>query len=1135
MATLKQRISLFLILCLTFSSLTIPINAAPWWADTDGDGVDDIYDLDDDNDGILDTIENIIIGTSSTSEYTIEVWPNFYQNFDNGTFGFENWDQNQSPNIDPYNWFVTGWVYKNFYNIWYWDYSYIANAVTPRNSYQHHPAVDPVYGATGRFFASDPNNNTPTLSDTINGLVSWETYQYSFWATNSEPNWRPNEINIEVDGTVLFTTGPLPTNSNYLPWTRFEFTFIAPNNGQVTVNLESIKTWAWGNDFYVDNIEIRLLKRDTDGDGIPDQVDLDSDNDGISDLQESWFSPVGLDTNNDGTIDLSEATSFSGWLANNFGTGWTIPNDSFNTSGDNFPDYLDLDSDDDGIPDATEARPSSEYLSYSATESMLDSDSDGILDMYDSDGSTSVWSGAIFGSTKTEFKTSVRTPENTDSSDTPDYLDLNSDNDEFLDSDSRESGTISWVTYSDPDGNVDNPLSSGTLNNDDADISETDFRSLDTSDISGYAWNDSNMNGVQNGWESAYSWATIHLLNASWSIIATTNTDTSGNYSFTWVLVWNYGLEIVVPAGFTLSPTGGWTISTDSDFDRTTNKITNISLWEANITNLDVWLFQLQNISLGWKVWDDSNNDALYDIVWESWLEWVIVQIYRDSNDNNEFDSTDAFLATGVTDTSWNYLFTNITSWDYLIVLPALNFSSGATFEWYMSSDDTIATQDPDNDIQNQDNGENSWNAVASLAITLLQGTESAGSGPVWNANLTLDIWLYKALGNIKSSGWWGDSSQSSSENIEEVEEESSTENTQETENTPTEIIDNTQSIIDKESISEKLTRFETPVYIEKKIFMWLPEVEQTTSLVLPKELPRTWTTIEQRVYTIEQSLVETDLPDSDVFRFAGSENTDIGFWKQALPEADKNAKKYIVVPSNGLVIPINEFEEGSRDYNEMLSGREGDINPALETGALEYPGTSSNGYGEIWNKVVFAHSSYWKNAPGRYKTHFQKIIELDEWEQVWVYEKSADGSYTQYKYETERSYNTPANNVEVLLPWEWKLLTLFTCTPIWGIEGRWIIKARYIEDDNQKMLEENQQETIVEQTWYFSGLDPRYREAIDTFAEAFESNTTGDIRSEAYELYQKVDTLLMKYDGNAQVTLVLEYLQYKLIPHILD
>jgi LPXTG-site transpeptidase (sortase) family protein len=80
---------------------------------------------------------------------------------------------------------------------------------------------------------------------------------------------------------------------------------------------------------------------------------------------------------------------------------------------------------------------------------------------------------------------------------------------------------------------------------------------------------------------------------------------------------------------------------------------------------------------------------------------------------------------------------------------------------------------------------------------------------------------------------------------------------------------------------------------------------------------------------------------------------------------------------------------------------------------------------------VIFGHSSYYKNDNGRYKTHFQKIIELEEGEEVWVYKKSENGEYIKYRYKTTKSYEVKANDVSVLDPGIGKNLTLFTCTPI--------------------------------------------------------------------------------------------------------
>jgi len=77
---------------------------------------------------------------------------------------------------------------------------------------------------------------------------------------------------------------------------------------------------------------------DTDGDGIPDHIDLDDDNDGILDSVE--------DENTDGDNDPT-----------------TNPTD---TDGDGIPNYLDLDSDNDGIPDIIEAQTTLGYTAPNA-------------------------------------------------------------------------------------------------------------------------------------------------------------------------------------------------------------------------------------------------------------------------------------------------------------------------------------------------------------------------------------------------------------------------------------------------------------------------------------------------------------------------------------------------------------------------------------------------------------------------------------------------------------------------------------------------------------------------------------------------------------------------------------------------
>jgi gliding motility-associated-like protein len=83
------------------------------------------------------------------------------------------------------------------------------------------------------------------------------------------------------------------------------------------------------------------VPKDSDGDGIPDQLDLDSDNDGTPDLIEVQAIPKALsntDTDLDGLDEIFEPS--------------ITPIDSDN---DGIPNYLDLDSDNDGIYDLVES------------------------------------------------------------------------------------------------------------------------------------------------------------------------------------------------------------------------------------------------------------------------------------------------------------------------------------------------------------------------------------------------------------------------------------------------------------------------------------------------------------------------------------------------------------------------------------------------------------------------------------------------------------------------------------------------------------------------------------------------------------------------------------------------------------
>ena len=86
---------------------------------------------------------------------------------------------------------------------------------------------------------------------------------------------------------------------------------------------------------------------ETDGDSLPDYLDIDSDNDGIFDVDEGGDGA--LDTDNNGVIN-SDDDSF----VDEDGDGMDDASEATpvtETDGDDLPDYLDIDSDNDGIQD----------------------------------------------------------------------------------------------------------------------------------------------------------------------------------------------------------------------------------------------------------------------------------------------------------------------------------------------------------------------------------------------------------------------------------------------------------------------------------------------------------------------------------------------------------------------------------------------------------------------------------------------------------------------------------------------------------------------------------------------------------------------------------------------------------------
>jgi len=306
------------------STATVTVNVQN---DNDEDGIPDDVDIDDDNDGILDTVECDI-------------------RFDETTFSIV--DGNSS----------TGLVLAPVDN-------FILDILSLDNAFNLN--VNGVDLSTQEF---EFQSNQPVTVEFADGDAYGEGGIPEVW-NRSAANRETPLIRIVIDdtGNVGFfgskvTNGPL-----------FPLLLVNGNSfNTVTLNTSSTNTIiidqsVVATTYATGSIYGSISDCDFDGDGIPNNLDLDSDNDGIPDNVEAqstlgYEAPLGADSDNDGLDDRYDDTP----IGNSDGTG-SNGLALENTDGEDLPDFLDLDSDNDGLFDLVESG-----------DNLIDSDSDGRTD-----------------------------------------------------------------------------------------------------------------------------------------------------------------------------------------------------------------------------------------------------------------------------------------------------------------------------------------------------------------------------------------------------------------------------------------------------------------------------------------------------------------------------------------------------------------------------------------------------------------------------------------------------------------------------------------------------------------------------------------------------------------------------------
>jgi len=347
--------------------------------DTDADGIPNWQDLDDDNDGILDTAEDTC-NTEGTPVYS-------------NTFGTG--PRTSDPNVLAHAFMATGTIGDGTY------------AVT--TSALAGPATYNQTDLTGNLDAGNPiitNGSTAGRYLAINvdspGTINQPIYRVSNLPTIVGTRYR---FRIDMAGllngggaspslglTIKDTNGNILAKTNSATigianddvWRRLALNFTATTT-TVVLEIINLQVDGNGNDLGIDNIILApILICDTDGDGIPNSQDLDSDGDGCTDAIEGGaaFTTGNLVTAA-GTISTQTPNQNLGNTVGNTtttlgvptiaGTGQTVGqsqnaviNDCIDSDGDGIPNWQDLDDDNDGILDTIECPPTNVFANYTA-------------------------------------------------------------------------------------------------------------------------------------------------------------------------------------------------------------------------------------------------------------------------------------------------------------------------------------------------------------------------------------------------------------------------------------------------------------------------------------------------------------------------------------------------------------------------------------------------------------------------------------------------------------------------------------------------------------------------------------------------------------------------------------------------
>ncbi len=147
-------------------------------------------------------------------------------------------------------------------------------------------------------------------------------------------------------------------------------------------------------------------------------------------------------------------------------------------------------------------------------------------------------------------------------------------------------------------------------------------------------------------------------------------------------------------------------------------------------------------LSIGDRVWIDARANGRFDAGVDIAVSGVTLTVYRDDGASpNELDAADTLINTAVTNAGGFYRFIGLPPGDYLVQVDESNFEPGGVLAGRESLFDPAPAADPDDDIDNDDNGLRVLGAgVVAQAVTLQFGAEPNREDGNRDTNLTVDF-----------------------------------------------------------------------------------------------------------------------------------------------------------------------------------------------------------------------------------------------------------------------------------------------------------------------------------------------------------------------------------------------------------